>query len=202
MMRPGTNRYIQEHAGLACLMLGPVLILLALLYSGIVPKPRSHQLIKDNWGNVASVWGLVVGFYVLVVAKGAKKAAQEVRDREILRTLLDNLEEANNDIRELGLFARESKWDIVYLKAVDALTHCREAISNWDDRPASRVMKNKLNSATTITRTIADLTANSSVRPPDDTQRENILRAQLDVGEVLGTVIGHIQKTRRKVTEP
>ena len=115
---------------------------------------------------------------------------------------MEDLEEAGSNVRELGLFAREGKWDIVYIKAVDALTHCRSAISNWDDQPASRSMKNKLNSATTITRTIADLTANSAARPPDNNQRGKILRSQLDVGEVLGTVIGHIQKMRRRVTEP
>jgi uncharacterized membrane protein YcjF (UPF0283 family) len=199
MMQPSTKRHLRDYAGPAFLVLAPATVVLLLL---LVPRPRSQQFIKDNWGNAASVWGLVVGFYVLVVARGARRAARETRDREILRSLLDSLEEANSNIRELGLFARESKWDIVYIKSVDALTHCQAAISNWDDDPASRKMKNKLNTAATITRSIANITVNLTVRPLDEHQRDQVLRAQLDVGELLGAVMGYIEKTKRKVTQP
>jgi hypothetical protein len=202
MSKPRYKLIAKDFAGLAVLVFGPFLLFIVLQVFGWLPWSQGEKFLKENWGNVASLWGLLVGFYVLVVAKGVRRAAQEARDREILRTLLDNLERANSNVRDLGLFVRESKWDMVYLKAVDVLAACRSAYSNWDDDPSSRKMRNKLNTAATITRSIATLTAYSKAQPMDERQKTKIIDAQLEVGELLGTVIGHVEKTRRKVTEP
>jgi hypothetical protein len=84
MPRPRNKLFAEDYAGLAFLVLGPVFLFFLLEVSGLLPWPRGGKFLKENWGNAASLWGLLVGFYVLVVAKGVKRAAQEARDREVL----------------------------------------------------------------------------------------------------------------------
>jgi uncharacterized membrane protein YcjF (UPF0283 family) len=201
MIQEGYKRHVRDFAGPVSLVLFPPAIMVLLTSLNVVSWSMTIQFLKLNWGSAASVWGLIVGFYVLIVAKGVRRAAQDATNKEVLRVLLQNLEEARGNIRDLGFFARDNKWDIVYVKAMDALLNCTSAISNWDDEPTGRKMKNKLNTATTITRTIAELVGNSTARPIENSAREQILRSHLNVSEILGTVIIHVHKMRRKVNE-
>lgn len=75
-------KFVEDYWGLFAAVIGPPLLVSILIVTGIVSWSELKPDLASNWGNIASVWGLLVGVYVLVVAKGAKRAAEEARSKE------------------------------------------------------------------------------------------------------------------------
>jgi hypothetical protein len=140
---------------------------------------------------MASVWGLAVSFYVLVVARGARKAAEEARSAERLRTALAGLEDAAAKCIEVGQFARNQKWDVVELRAQEVMARCRTTLAAWGDNPALKESRNKLNEVATLMRSIIEESRSNNVN------RKTILSAQLDSDEKLSVVVGKIKREHK-----
>jgi len=187
--------------GPIAVILAPPLIIIALLIFEIISWLNLKLFLRNNWGNVGSAWGLLIATYVLFVAKGAKRAAEDARARQRERTVVEELEEARSKIQQVGLFARNEKWDVVQLRAEEVLGSCRAAIARWGGDPITEEAKNRLISATTIVRSIAELAASSSVRDLNERQRRDIIRAQLEVTELLSTVLGQSRRVQERGRE-
>jgi hypothetical protein len=54
------------------------------------------EFIQQNWGNVASVAGLIISIFTLLFARRASQAAREAREAILKRTVEDDLREAAN----------------------------------------------------------------------------------------------------------
>jgi hypothetical protein len=57
-------------------------------------------------GTIASVAGFFVGLWVLMVARGAKRAADETKNLAQTKNLVEELEHACEKIQQIGIFAR------------------------------------------------------------------------------------------------
>ncbi len=144
---------------------------------------------QRNWrDDPASLWGLVIAVYVLIVAMGARRAAQEARSAERLRTALDAIEGAANKCTEVGQFVRLQKWDVVELRAQEVMTCCRATVAGWGDESSLKDSRNKLNQVATQMGSIVEQARNANV------DQQAILTAQLKSVENLAVVIGKTHK--------
>jgi hypothetical protein len=184
------QRYLRDYLGPAIILAGPPLVTLLLLVLRRVSWERLLQILSTNWGSVASVWGLLLGIYVLAVATGARKAAEEARHRSRRRSLTEEVEEARNNVRQIGHFIMVGNWDVVRIKAEEVLHTCQSAMQRWDEDPLSKKAKNKLITVGTVTRSIAERAATAQLNPLNIEEREEIAAAQLKAGELLSAVLG------------
>jgi hypothetical protein len=191
-------KFAEDYWGLFAAVIGPPFVLSMLILVGIVSWPELRPYLSSNWGNIASVWGLLVGVYVLVVAKGAKRAAEEATSKERERSLVEELDEAKAKIQQVGLFARDGKWDVVLLRAEEVLSSCRSILARWGEDYLSEDPRNMLLTVSTLVRSIADVAAESSVRNLSDQHRRDVLRAQLDASELISSVVGQSRKVQEK----
>lgn len=145
------------------------------------------ELICRNWGSIASVWGLVLGFYVIVVATGARRAAEDARLRSRRQSPTEELEEARNKIQQIGHFLAAGNVDVVRIRAEEVLACCQSVLGRWESDPAWKKSKNKLLSATEIIRTIAQQAATAG--PLDANEKTRTALAQLEASELLSAVL-------------
>ena len=149
------------------------------------------QFAGRNWGNIASVWGLAVSFYVLTVARGARRAAQDAVSAEKLQTALAGLKDAAAKCTEVGQFAGVQKWDVVRLRAEEVMTCCRTTLAAWGENEALTESRRKLNEVALLMRSIIEESHNT------DVNEKTILKAHLDSREKLSVVVGKIQKEHK-----
>jgi hypothetical protein len=192
------QRYLRDYVGPAFILAGPPLVTLFLLIFHGVSRQRLLQVLSRNWGNIASVWGLFIGIYVLVVATGARRAAEGARHRSRQRSLTEELEEARNSVRQIGHFIMAGNWDVVRIKAEEVLNSCRSAMQRWDEDPLSKKAKNRLITVATVTRSIAERAATAELSPLSVEEREEIAAAQLKAGELLSALLGESRGLQEK----
>lgn len=178
-------------------LLVPPLVLLAGLWLHFPKWTGIDTFVKRNWGNIASAWGLAIGVYVLIVAQGARRAAEQARQLGRARGLLEELEEANKKIQQVGVFIGQRRWDLVNHVAREVLVRCRGIVARWNDLPEAS--SNTLLKAIVLVRSIAE----SAMANVSEEQREKharrLARAQLDAAELLSTALGHgKQQAERK----
>jgi hypothetical protein len=90
----------------------------------------------DPWtviGTVASVLGFGLGIWVLIVAKGAKQAAEAARSWARKRTLAEELNLAKQYIEQVGDFLNTQEWMAVRIRSQEVMTRCRESLTRWPD---------------------------------------------------------------------
>jgi hypothetical protein len=166
-------------------------LLVALLFAVPATRGTTIEVVTKNWGNIASVWGLGISFFVYFVAKGARRAAEDARSAEKLRTALAGLEAAADKCTQVGQFARNQKWDVVELRAQEVMTCCRTTLAAWGDNQALKDSRTRLLEVATLMHSIIEESRN------DHVNRKTILDAQLDSDEKLAAVVGRIQKEHR-----
>ncbi len=155
------------------------------------------DFLRQNWGNLASVLGLGVSLWVLVVAQKARAAAEGARAVSRLKSLVEELEEASTRIQQVGIFLRDRKWDVVQLRVEEILGSCKSVLARWGDR-LNESSSNNLRSASTMTRSIARAAAESSVRELSQAEHRQALDAQLDAAELISSVLGEARKTEER----
>ena len=159
-------------------------MLFVLLLAFPTTSQATIELVKESWGNIASVWGLLVSFYVLFVAKGARTAAQTER----LRTALQNLEAAAEKCNQLGQFARAQKWELVQWRAREVEACCRATVARWDGDETLKNPRNKVLQVAALMSSIVEETDKANVN------RNTILDAQRNSEGKLNTVVGTLQR--------
>jgi hypothetical protein len=127
--------------------------------------------LRDNWGNVASVWGLAIGIYVVVVATGARRAAEEARLRSKILSLTEELDAAAHKIQEVGHFLSVGNWEVVRIRAEEVSNTCEVALGKWADDPLRKKSRNNLILAAKLMRSIAETSAHVAMGPLTPEQR-------------------------------
>jgi len=178
---------MRDFLGPALILVGPPAVSLLMLAFKITTWSSVVELLSRNWGNVASVWGLAVGLYVLIVASGARRAAEEARLRSRRQSLTEELEEAKNKVQQMGHFLAVDNLAVVRIRGEEILASCQSVLQRWDNDPLWRKSKNKLLSATEIIRTIAEIAATKGTLDADEKKQTAI--AQLKASELLSAVL-------------
>jgi hypothetical protein len=155
------------------------------------------RFLWQNWGNIASLAGLIIGIVVLIVAKGAKTAAIQAREQARRRDLTEELADLARKMEQVGLFAAQRKWDIVQLRAEESHSTCTGAITRWGDQ-LTVGCRNKLLNVISFTRSIAELTYGPV---PTEVDRLQILSTQLRTRELVDSVLGECHRIQEGTQE-
>ena len=161
----------------------PAALLLIVLAAPTQFRDQVRRFASDHWGDLASAWGLLVSFYVLFVAKGARTAAREAR----LRTALEVLEDAADKCGQIGQFAQQGNWSITSLLATEVKGLCHSTMARWEKDDALQDSRNDLFIVTTEMGTILDETDKQAPR------KKAILTAQRNSADKLTAVVGRMQ---------
>lgn len=134
-----------------------------------------------NWGNVASVAGLVFSILAFVFSKRASKAAREARDATLLRSLSEEMNGANRTAREIVMHVSMGRGEVALLRTSELMTQISYFMARWDNR-LMEGSKNNLDSAreqlrvihkVLTTNPIADLSPRAKAQLAEACQRVN-----------------------------
>jgi hypothetical protein len=96
-----------------------------------------------NWGNVASVAGLVFSILAFIFSKRASKAAREARDAALTRSMSEDLNWANKIAGEIATYVAIERGDLALLRTTDMIYQSSYFLARWDNR-LSEESKNNL----------------------------------------------------------
>lgn len=151
--------------------------------------PPLLDFVKSNWGNLASVCGLVLTCFALWFARSARIAAREARAGVRLRNLTDDVRAIDTNVQRLREHAQQRQWPTVQLLAEDCYVGCVRLIDRLDGRLKEGGM-NRLLSTRTALRSVARLARSGAA----DDSLDQILSAQLKVREHLQCLIGECER--------
>ena len=151
----------------------------------------------QNWGNVASVAGLVISIWVLVVARKARTAAEEARSIARLKSLVEVLAGTGDKIDQIGIFLRSGKWDLAQMCAQDILADCNLILTRWGDYLTPKATAD-LTEASTITRSILDVVDEAHVRQSNKEDRRGVLWAHRQIVSLINAVLGEARRTEER----
>lgn len=158
------------------------------------------SFVAQNWGNVASVAGLIVSVWVLFVAKNAKKAAEEARSAARLKSLVEVLEDASDKHRQVGLYLRARDWNALHLLAQEVSDRCWQVSARWGDHLAP-ARKSNLMEAARIAGSLASFAATASMRQLDEEQLRRASDSYQDASKLISIVLGEAQKVEERIKE-
>lgn len=162
--------------------------LIALLTIPTPVRVRAIAIASSNWGNIASVWGLAVSIYLISIARGARKAAQEARSGEKARSALQDLRQAAEKNTQIGVYARSAKWDATQIRAEEVMNCCHSTVARWKDDPGFKESSNDLLMVATQMHSIILEAAKSNTRAT------SIMSSQVTSSEKLSAVIGRVER--------
>ena len=89
------------------------------------------DFIKQNWGNLASVAGLIISVFTLLFAKRASQAAKEAKAAVLRRNVADDLEDAERMAQEIITFLRGKDWRISWYIAGELRKQAIRTHERW-----------------------------------------------------------------------
>lgn len=147
---------------------------------------------------MASVWGLAIGIYVLVVATGARRAAEQARRKFDTQSLAEEFEAATHKIQEIGHFLSVGNCEVVRIRAEEVSNTCQSTLGRWGNDPMRKRSKNNVILAARIMRSIAERAAAAPTNPFTQDESVETKAAQLRAGELLHTVLGELRGLQGK----
>jgi hypothetical protein len=150
-----------------------------------------------TWGDVAGVAGLGVSIATLVVAQKARQAAQAAKAVARRRSLTEELQETQSKAEQVGLFIRDRKWDIVFIRAQEIAAACSLVRSRWAAE-LKEDSENNIAMAQTQAESIADVAMRAPAQPPSEEQVLLVSRAQQLALRLLSEELGGSLKTMER----
>lgn len=102
------------------------------------------EWLRLNWGNIFSAAGLVVSVATFIVARSAKRAAEEAKAEAKRENLADELETAQRKTEEIGSYLSQQKWEIVLLRSQEVVTSCSQILGRWGAEDLSEASRNNI----------------------------------------------------------
>jgi hypothetical protein len=150
-----------------------------------------------NWGNWASVAGLIFSILAFIFSKRASKAAEQARDSVLRRSLTQDMNDANRTAADIVRFIGMERADMALLRAGELLNQTSYYVTRWDDRlsESSRInlrrAQNKLQSINKVltTKTISEMTPS---------QKSTLAQACQSVNQIFSEEYGTATKATDK----
>jgi len=105
---------------------------------------RLVEHLARNWGNWASVVGLIFSVLAFLFSKRAAKAAEEARDSVLRRSLSQDMNDANRLAADIVRFVSMERGDIALLRAGELLNETSFFIARWDAKLSDQSKTNLL----------------------------------------------------------
>ena len=146
-------------------------------------------------GVFASIGGLVLSFWVLHVAQGARRAAVEARNVARRKNLIEELEGSHRRIQQVGDLIQAREWIAVRIMATEILGSCRAMLTRWPDG-LSEPRRNDLLNASRVVHSIADKVGGAAEVDPDAHQL--LSRAQLKAMGLINDALGEAHRKEER----
>jgi hypothetical protein len=150
-------------------------------------------------GTVASIVGVMVGFWTLVTAMGAREAAEKTREIARNRNLIEELESAERKIHEIGAFLISDQWPFIQLRAMELASSCRIVVTRWPDG-LSEEKKNNLLEAQQIAVSIASEASGARIRPPNMGGRKRLSDTQVSASGLISGALAEARANEERGT--
>lgn len=126
---------------------------------------------RSNWGNLASVVGLLVSGLAALFAKGARTAAKEAREAVLSNSLAEEINSAQKLAAEVANLIDLGKHDLARLRSNDLHDRTLTIIHRWD-AALSIVSKNNLLSAKSQLETLRTVASRLIVAAAEPSPRQ------------------------------
>jgi len=100
------------------------------------------DFLARNWGNLASVFGLVFSILAFVFAKRASTAAREARDAAMRQSLGEDMHGASRSAQEIVTYLRDDKSEMALLRIGDLMNQASYLITRWETRLSEKSRNN------------------------------------------------------------
>jgi hypothetical protein len=100
------------------------------------------DFLARNWGNLASVAGLVFSILAFVFAKRASAAAREARDAAMRQSLGESMNDAARVAGEVVVYLSARKNEAAYLRVGDLMNQISYFRGRWQDRLSKKSTDN------------------------------------------------------------
>ena len=158
------------------------------------------EFLAGNWGNIASVAGLVFSILAFVFSKRASNAAQEARNAVLLRSLSEEMNGARGLAGEIVTYVSMGRGDFALLRANDLVNQTGYLLARWDNK-LSEESKNKILSAGEQLRRIQEVLTKGAVSNLRTKAKAELSQACQQVNATLSEEYGRAVKTsEREVT--
>jgi hypothetical protein len=97
---------------------------------------------NQNWGNLASVAGLVFSILAFVFAKRASTAAREARDAALRQSLGEYMNGVARVAAEVIAHLRNEKCDMALLRISDLMDQTSYLVGRWETRLSKKSKDN------------------------------------------------------------
>ena len=142
---------------------------------------------------ITGVVGFGLTIWAIVIAKGARKAAQEAREAALLaarrRSLIEELEYMRRLIHQVGTLIQQEEWHAVQMQTVEIVGACKSAMARWGDGLSEQTRNGVLTASTLLGSVAAKSSeyANRAVTTPEKNKLTSThLRASGFVHDALG----------------
>lgn len=146
-----------------------------------------------NWGNIASVAGLALSVWVIVVAKRAKEAVDDLRQTFARRSLAQDLRDCGEDVSLVNVLTDGEKWDLAATTCYRIIQKISFLETRWsahvddDSRKAITVVGSQLE-------TIISRYRRFRKQAPSALELQSVEDAILRVNTLLSSEVGKYEK--------
>lgn len=161
------------------------------------------EFFAKNWGNVASVVGVGISIGILFIAKRAKAAAEDAKRESRRRNLSEDLRDAQTKADQIGIFLRDRKWDLVFLRSQEVASVCGTVLHRWTDEMNGH-SQTQIRSAREQAKSISRVAmqANAPAHVPSEQQLRTVEAAQRKLSEVLSAELGAALSVVERSVQP
>jgi hypothetical protein len=148
-------------------------------------------------GTIASFLGLGLGIRVLYVATDARRAAREARSWARKKSLTEELQQAQQNIEQVGDFLHKQEWMAVRIRAQEIMTTCQECLTRWPDG-LSEARRDDVLNAITLVRSIAQKAASSGADDLKPADLKRISGTQLNAAALISGALGEARNREER----
>jgi hypothetical protein len=132
---------------------------------------QTQSFLRSNWGNIASVMGLIVSGIAALLARGAKQAAKDARDAVLSSSLAEEINSAQKLAVEVASLVDLGRHDLARFRSNDLHDRTLTIIHRWD-AALSTVSKNNFLSAKLQLETLRTVVSRLSATASSPTARQ------------------------------
>ena len=151
-----------------------------------------------NWGNWASVAGLIFSILAFIFSKRASKAAEQARDSVLRRSLTQDMNDANRTAADIVRFIGMERSDMALLRAGELLNQTSYYITRWDDK-LSEPSRTNLRRAQDKLQSINKVLTTKTISEMTPSQKSTLAQACQSVNQIFSEEYGTATKATDKV---
>lgn len=151
-----------------------------------------YQWLAGNWGDIATLAGLMVSLWVLVVSRRARRAAIEARDAVFRRNVVDDLRRFSDEISFLGSLVDTRSWSVASSVSTRLLQSLHFFAGRWDGVLGSE-SRRSVNGLIVQIGTVRTQLVRFVSKPPSEDELASLSGSLSKVGSTLSRQVGRYE---------